>query len=37
MMLVGLKRFTKDQNMPNVVALRNKIAEKVTAENTYPF
>ena len=37
MMLMGLKRFTKYQNMPNVVALRNKIAEKVTAENTYPF
>ena len=37
MMLMGLKRFTKYQNMPNVVALRNQIAEKVTAENTYPF
>ena len=37
MMLMGLKRFTKYQNMPNVVALRNKIAEKVTAENAYPF
>jgi alkylation response protein AidB-like acyl-CoA dehydrogenase len=37
MMLMGLKRFTKYQNMPNVVALRNLIAEKVTAENTYPF
>ncbi|MDX1463666.1 MAG: acyl-CoA dehydrogenase family protein [Marinirhabdus sp.] len=37
MMLMGLKRFTKYQNMPNVVTLRNKIAEKVTAENTYPF
>ncbi|MAZ72212.1 MAG: acyl-CoA dehydrogenase [Flavobacteriaceae bacterium] len=37
MMLMGLKRFTKYQNMPNVVALRNKIAEKVSAENTYPF
>lgn len=37
MMLMGLKRFTKYQNMPNIVALRNKIAEKVTAENSYPF
>ncbi|KAA3620705.1 MAG: acyl-CoA dehydrogenase, partial [Flavobacterium sp.] len=37
MMLMGLKRFTKYQNMPNVVALRDLIAEKVTAENTYPF
>jgi hypothetical protein len=37
MMLMGLKRFTKYHNMPNVVALRNMIAEKVTAENTYPF
>ena len=37
MMLMGLKRFTKYQNMPNVVALRNTIAEKVTEENTYPF
>ena len=37
MMLMGLKRFTKYQNMPNVVALRNKIADKVTSENAYPF
>ncbi|MCW5519743.1 acyl-CoA dehydrogenase family protein [Aureitalea sp. L0-47] len=37
MMLMGLKRFTKYHNTPNVVALRNMIAEKVTAENTYPF
>ncbi|HPF11320.1 MAG TPA: acyl-CoA dehydrogenase family protein [Flavobacteriaceae bacterium] len=37
MMLMGLKRFTKYQNIPNVVALRTKIAEKVTAENAYPF
>ncbi|NNJ81134.1 MAG: acyl-CoA dehydrogenase [Flavobacteriaceae bacterium] len=37
MMLMGLKRFTKYQNMPNVVALRNLIAEKVTSENTFPF
>lgn len=37
MMLMGLKRFTKYANMPNVVALRNKIAEKMTAENGYCF
>jgi hypothetical protein len=37
MMLMGLKRFTKYQNMPNVVGLRNMIAEKVTSENKYPF
>jgi len=37
MMLMGLKRFTKYQNMPNVVALRKQIAERVNKENTYPF
>ncbi|MCH4822870.1 acyl-CoA dehydrogenase family protein [Gramella lutea] len=37
MMLMGLKRFTKYQNMPNVVALRNTIAEKLTSENKYCF
>jgi alkylation response protein AidB-like acyl-CoA dehydrogenase len=37
MMLMGLKRFTKYQNMPNIVQLRKTIAEKVTAENKYPF
>lgn len=37
MMLMGLRRFTKYQNMPNVVALRNKIAEKLSAENKYCF
>jgi hypothetical protein len=37
MMLMGLKRFTKYQNMPNVVALRNQIADKVSSENKYPF
>ncbi|MAN58677.1 MAG: acyl-CoA dehydrogenase [Flavobacteriaceae bacterium] len=36
-MLMGLKRWTKYQNFPNVVQLRNKIAEHMTAENTYPF
>ena len=37
MMLMGLKRFTKYQNMPNIVGLRNTIAEKVALENQYPF
>jgi len=37
MMLMGLKRFTKYQNQPNVVTLRNLIADKVIAENKYPF
>ena len=37
MMLMGLKRFTKYQNHPNVVKLRNTIAEKVISENKYPF
>ena len=37
MMLLGLKRFTKYQNLPNVVALRIMIAEKVTLENKYCF
>jgi len=36
-MLMGLKRWTKYDNYPNIVQLRNKIAEKVTEENTYPF
>ncbi|MDX1601683.1 MAG: acyl-CoA dehydrogenase family protein [Salinimicrobium sediminis] len=37
MMLMGLKRFTKYENQPNVVELRNTIAQKVIAENRYPF
>ncbi len=37
MMLMGLKRFTKYTNMPNVVALREKIAAKLIAENKYCF
>ncbi len=37
MMLMGLKRFTKYANYPNVVDLRNTIAEKVKAENEYCF
>ena len=37
MMLMGLKRFTKYANHPNVVALRNTIADKLKAENKYCF
>ena len=37
MMLMGLKRFTKYTNLPNVVALRENIAAKIIAENSYPF
>lgn len=35
MMLMGLKRFTKYTNYPNVVALRDTIAERVKADNGY--
>ncbi|WP_224483301.1 acyl-CoA dehydrogenase family protein [Robertkochia aurantiaca] len=37
MMLMGLKRFTKYVNLPNLVELRNTIAEKLTSENKYCF
>lgn len=37
MMLMGLKRFTKYQNLPNIVALRNTIADKVSSEKKYAF
>jgi alkylation response protein AidB-like acyl-CoA dehydrogenase len=37
MMLMGLKRFTKYANLPNVIELRNAIADKVTDANKYPF
>jgi len=37
MMLMGLKRFTKYQTMPNIVGIRRLIAEKVTMEKKYPF
>ena len=37
MMLMGLKRFTKYTNYPNVVSLRNKIAEKLNSKNKYCF
>ncbi len=37
MMLMGLKRFTKYTNFPNVIALRNTVAERVKDAGTYPF
>ena len=37
MMLMGLKRFTKYTNNPNVIALRTEIADKVAADNGYTF
>ncbi len=37
MMLMGLKRFTKYANNPNVIALRTQIADKVAADNGYTF
>ena len=37
MMLMGLKRYIKYVNMPNIIELRNIIADKVTAENSYCF
>ena len=37
MMLMGLKRFTKYTNQPNVASLRMQIAEKVASDNAYSF
>jgi len=37
MMLMGLKRFTKYVNFPNVVALRKEIADRVASDNGYTF
>ncbi|PHR74053.1 MAG: acyl-CoA dehydrogenase [Lutibacter sp.] len=37
MMLMGLKRYIKYTNMPNIIKLRNIIADKVTKENKYCF
>jgi alkylation response protein AidB-like acyl-CoA dehydrogenase len=37
MMLMGLRRFTKYTNMPNVVALRETITAKLVAENQYCY
>lgn len=37
MMLMGLKRYIKYVNMPNIIKLRHIIAEKVIKENKYCF
>ena len=37
MMLMGLKRFTKYTNYPDIVDLRIEIAEKIKEENCYCF
>jgi len=37
MMLMGLKRFTKYYNYPNIVELRNTIADRVVEDNSYKF
>lgn len=37
MMLMGLRRYTKYTNMPNVVGLRETITSKLIAENAYCF
>jgi len=37
MMLMGLKRFTKYTNYPNIIALRKIIAAKVVEANAYCF
>ena len=35
MMLMGLKRFTKYHNLPNVASLRTKIADRLITDNGY--
>ena len=37
MLLMGLKRFSKYTNYPNIVELRDEIAEKLKVENKYCF
>jgi alkylation response protein AidB-like acyl-CoA dehydrogenase len=37
MMLMGLRRYTKYTNMPNVVGLRETITSKLVTENAYCF
>ena len=36
-MLMGLRRFTKYTNMPNIIALREMITTKLVTENEYCF
>ena len=35
MMLMGLRRYTKYVNMPNVASLRSKIASRLISDNQY--
>ena len=37
MMLMGLKRFTKYTNIPNVIGLREAIAKEVITANKYCY
>jgi phosphopantetheine adenylyltransferase len=37
MMLMGLRRFTKYTNMPNIIGLRETITTKLVTENEYCF
>jgi phosphopantetheine adenylyltransferase len=37
MMLMGLRRFTKYTNMPNIVALREAITAKLVEKNEYCY
>lgn len=37
MMLMGLRRFTKYTNMPNIIDIRNLITTKLVTENAYCF
>ncbi len=37
MLLMGLKRYTKYTNLPNIIALRTQIADQINAEKSYCF
>ena len=37
MLLMGLKRFTKYHNNPNIIQIKNEITEKIKNENKYCF
>jgi alkylation response protein AidB-like acyl-CoA dehydrogenase len=37
MMLMGLRRFTKYTNMPNIIGLKETVTAKLVAENQYCF
>ena len=36
-LLMGLKRFTKYYEFPNIIDLKNKIADQLKSENKYCF